>query len=284
MRQLAKHMVEWFTHLIGRVTRRYYFEDYIRVYPDQVAFNRFGKSRRITRTDRNNYLNHRKYYRFVAQFVRGKTVTDVGCGSGYGCEMLVESGAARVVGCDISRHALEFARRRYGKLAEFIEQGITDLHQFPDASFDVTISSEVLEHIKEYQLEDQAVKELKRVTKAGGIVIVGTPNSELLGDHGFSYDEMHKLFATHFEQFVIFENALVPWGGQKQDWVRRLADGRTGVIVSENINLDETDLPESAKTELKHGLTPGRYRFQHLDIDTTLLHNTHSWIVIAIKS
>ena len=284
MRQLAKHMVEWFTHLIGRVTRRYYFEDYIRVYPDQVAFNRFGKSRRITRTDRNNYLNHRKYYRFVGQFVRGKTVTDVGCGSGYGCEMLVESGAARVVGCDISRHALEFARRRYGKLAEFIEQGITDLHQFPDASFDVTISSEVLEHIKEYQLEDQAVKELKRVTKAGGIVIVGTPNSELLGDHGFSYDEMHKLFATHFEQFVIFENALVPWGGQKQDWLRRLADGRTGVIVSENINLDETVLPESVEAELKRGLTPGRYLFQHLDIDTTLLHNTHSWIVIAIKS
>ena len=282
--QLVKWPFEKLTHWIGRVSKRYYFEDYIRVYPDQIAFNRFGKSRQITKTDRNNYLNHRKYYRFVGQFVRGKAVTDVGCGSGYGCELLVESGAARVVGCDISKHALEFARQRYGKIAEFVEQGITDLQLFPDASFDVTISSEVLEHIKEYQLEDQAVKELKRVTKPGGIVIVGTPNSELLGSHGFSYAEMHALFAAHFEHFVIFENALVPFGPPKQEWLRRVADGQTGVIVSEQINLDETVLPDDAVPELKTGLAAGIYRFQQFEIDTTLLHNTHSWVVIAIKS
>jgi hypothetical protein len=31
------------THFIGRITKRYYFEDYIRVYPDDIIFDSFGK-------------------------------------------------------------------------------------------------------------------------------------------------------------------------------------------------------------------------------------------------
>jgi 2-polyprenyl-3-methyl-5-hydroxy-6-metoxy-1,4-benzoquinol methylase len=267
----------------SRMARRYYFEDFHRVYPDGVRFDRRGRLRPAVSSDIPNYLNHVKFYRFAAQFVGGKEAADVGCGSGYGCEILSRSGAARVCGADISEKAIEFARSRYGHCAEFTVQGITNLAAYPDEAFDVTICSEVLEHIKEYGMERRAMQELRRITKVGGLLAMVTPNSELMPAHGFSFEEIRKLCADHFDRFCIFENALVPFGDRRHLWERRRASGRTGVIVTESIIVSETVLPEGAIPEFKRGLTPGRLSLAHYEIDTSLLHNTHSWVVVAVK-
>jgi len=214
LKRMVKANYQWLAHLIGRMSGRYYVEDYVRVYPEQIAFSRLGRRRQARDDEVRNYLNHCKFYRFASQFVPGKSVVDVGCGSGYGCALLANSGSREVYGCDISRQALRFAKQRYGTIAQFSEQGITDLRLYADSAFDVTISSEVLEHIKEYGLAGRAVEELKRITATGGIVVVGTPNSELLGDHGFFYDEIRNLFSAKFKSFVVFENALVSLSDQ----------------------------------------------------------------------
>ena len=54
-------------------------------------------------------------------------------------------------------------------------------------------------------------------------------------------------------------------------------------MVTEEINLAETVLPEGSVPELKQGLAPGRLAFPPYDIDTRLLHNTHSWILVALN-
>lgn len=154
---------------------------------------------------------------------------------------------------------------------------------YGDDSVDVVISSEVLEHIKEYQKEDEAVSEVKRITRPGGIVVFGTPNSELLGDHGFWFDEMKALMSRHFSTYCIFENALVPYGEHREVWEERLAENRTGVTITQEVNLAETVLPESVTGEIKQGMAPGVFMLDGLEIDTTLLHNTHSWVVVAVK-
>jgi SAM-dependent methyltransferase len=282
-RDFARETFIRLTHYIGEITGRFYFEDFVRVYPDQVVFSRFGRKLQAQKHHLNNYLNHRKAYHFAAQFVKDKLVLDAGCGSGYGCEILSQAGARRVFGCDISKHALRFAQHRYGNIAQFNEQGITDLHSYADSFFDVTISSEVLEHIKEYKLEDKAIKELKRVTREDGVIVVFTPNTELLPTHGFSFEEIYGLFRSNFDEFCIFENALIPFGEQQQQiWKNRVAAGRTGVIVSQKINFSETLLSEN-DGELKVGLEQGRYCFGNIDIDTTLLHNAYSWVAVARK-
>lgn len=208
---IHKKIFNYFTHLWGQITGRYYFEDYIRVYPDGINFNRFGKRISNDHNIRNNFINHQKFYKFVAQFVPGKIVADIGCGSGFGCEIIKSSGAFKVFGCDISKKAIEFAENRFQGVAEFSVQGITSLNLFQDQYFDISISSEVLEHIKEYKKEDDAIKELKRITKKNGLIIIGTPNSELSGDHGFYFHEIDELFKRHFKRFLIFENALEPF-------------------------------------------------------------------------
>jgi SAM-dependent methyltransferase len=283
MNPLLARSWEGLTHWWGRLTGRYYFEDFVRVYPEGVVFSRFGRRRAASHNDLRNFLNHQKFYRFAAQFADRATVADIGCGSGHGCEILKAAGAAAVFGCDMSKTAIAFARRRYGYLAEFAVQGITELSRYQDSSFDLSVSSEVLEHIKEYGKERVAIEELKRITKVGGLVVIGTPNSELLGDHGFYFDEIDRLFSSAFARYVIFENALVPTGAGKARWERRLAERRHGVIVTQSIDFAETVTWGAEVPGLKKGLDPGTYRLGNLDINTKLLHDTHSWIVLAVK-
>jgi len=279
------------TRPIGRMTGRYYFEDYVRVYPDGLLFDPIGRRRYPQKRHVNNFLNHCKFYRFATQFVQGKRVADVGCGSGYGCEILMQGGAAQVCGSDISARAIEFAKFRFSEYADFSIQPITDLKGYPDDSFDVSVSNEVLEHTKEYAMHDEAVRELKRITRPGGLLIVATPNSELRtpfrlhGSHGFFFDEIDDLFRRHFPRYCIFENALIPFGDGKAKalWEKRMFQGKTGIVISEKINLSETVLPEDLEPETKKGLDPGRFQFATYEVDTTLLHNTHSWVVIAMK-
>jgi 2-polyprenyl-3-methyl-5-hydroxy-6-metoxy-1,4-benzoquinol methylase len=279
----AKNIRNAIARLRGRLSGAYYAEDFVRVYPDGVVYDSDGRQQAATPNDINNYLNHRKSYLFAAQFVRGATVADIGCGSGYGCALLKEAGAVRVCGADLSKQAIAYAQQRYGGVAEFSMQGITDLREYADGLFDVTVSSEVLEHIKEYGKEDKAIEEVKRVTKPEGLVILGTLNREVLKEHGFSFDELDGLMKRHFTRFRIFENALLPLRRRRRPWEERLAAGRTGIIVSQKINLGETVLLNSEPPEFKQGIPAGMYDFDGLMIDTTLLHNTHSWVVVAIR-
>jgi 2-polyprenyl-3-methyl-5-hydroxy-6-metoxy-1,4-benzoquinol methylase len=82
------YMRRYVKHVFAHATRRYYFEDDMRVHPEYKD---------------NNYLNHCKFYGFVAQFVKNRRVADVGCGYGYGCEILKDGGASFVSGSDISK-------------------------------------------------------------------------------------------------------------------------------------------------------------------------------------
>jgi SAM-dependent methyltransferase len=282
LRRVAKRLLSPVTHLVGRLTRRYYFEDYVRVYPNGLAYNRLGLKRRARPADLKNFANHMRFYRFATQFAPGQLVVDVGCGSGYGCKLFRDAGATEVHGADVSRHALRFARNHYGQDASFTRQSITDLDDYPDNFGDLVVSSEVLEHIKEYGLAGRALDELRRVTKPDGLLIVATPNSELLGEHGFSWAELSALMDERFEDYCIFENALVPFEADaRRAWQERLSSGRTGIVVSERINLDETVHPDGAAPELKRGQPPGEFDFGNRRIDTGLLHNTHSWVALA---
>jgi hypothetical protein len=105
----------------------------------------------------------------------------------------------------------------------------------------------------------------------------------MLDGHGFSFDEIHALFDRNFSKFCIFENALVPFGDSKSLWGKRLKENKLGVIISEPINLEETFLPDGNIPEIKTGIKAGSYTFEEYEIDTTLLHNTHSWVVLAIN-
>jgi SAM-dependent methyltransferase len=89
------------------------------------------------------------YHDFFVQHVRpGDRVLDVGCGKGELAADLVARGGATVVGIDVHRPALEFARSRFrDERLTFVE---ADAHDYvEDKPFDAIVLSNVLEHIDE---------------------------------------------------------------------------------------------------------------------------------------
>ena len=231
-------------------------------------------------------MNHCKFYEFASQYLdKGKSVVlDAGCGSGYGTKILKEGGAADVHAFDLSSHAIEFAHRNFSDFADFRTCGITDLAVYEGKEFDLVACSEVLEHIKEYGREREALIQLrKNVMKPGGMLVLGTPNDEMLPNHGFSYREMEDLLKEVFSQYLILENALLPPSQRLHLWESRLAAGDTGVCVAQEINFDETVSDEAISSEIcKPGREAGEFEYNGIKVNTQNLHNTHSWVVLAM--
>lgn len=101
--------------------------------------------------------------------VAGGMVLDVGCGSGlFFREVAAQS--EMVVGVDISRRLLLKAKERGGGFGNVvILQADADHLPFKDAFFDAVFAFTVVQNMPEAA---ETVRELKRVTKLGGRVIV----------------------------------------------------------------------------------------------------------------
>jgi len=107
----------------------------------------------------------RKRYSLCMGFLRnGDDVLDIGCGSSQIIQNLPQA-----VAFDILRRKLRFLRRTNPKR---ICASTFDL-PFADQSFDQVIHSEVLEHVA---LDLKIFRELNRVMRPGGTLVVGTPD------------------------------------------------------------------------------------------------------------
>jgi 2-polyprenyl-6-hydroxyphenyl methylase/3-demethylubiquinone-9 3-methyltransferase len=104
----------------------------------------------------------------------GLDVVDVGCGAGTQAIMWSEMGH-RAQGIDISAPLIELAneRSRNAGLSARFSVGSAGRLPLPDASADVVLVSELLEHIAEWQ---PCVDEAVRVLRPGGVLYMSTTN------------------------------------------------------------------------------------------------------------
>jgi ubiquinone/menaquinone biosynthesis C-methylase UbiE len=104
----------------------------------------------------------------------GDRVLDVGCGPGYFVRMLAEAvgPTGSAVGVDAAPEMIDYARRKARRLSNCrFESASAEELPFPDASFDVVVSSLMLHHLPD-ELRLQAASEMKRVLRPGGTVLV----------------------------------------------------------------------------------------------------------------
>ena len=122
-----------------------------------------------------NTLNRRVYDGTggaVARLIRpGDTVLECACGTGA-ISAAIAPACARVVATDYSEGMLKQARKKLAKhLNVTVEQAdITDL-RYADDSFDAVVAGNVIHLLPE---PGDALKELKRVVRPGGTIIVPT--------------------------------------------------------------------------------------------------------------
>lgn len=121
------------------------------------------------------YAEHYSRYVLASKFTNNKVVLDIASGTGYGTKLLSE-GALSVVGVDVDRNAISYARENYS--ANNIDYKIGNGTTIPceSSQFDVVVSMETIEHIED---QDGFLEEIKRVLKPGGLLILSTPNDKV---------------------------------------------------------------------------------------------------------
>lgn len=92
--------------------------------------------------------DHINRYAFALPYVAGRSVCDVGCGTGYGA-WLMSMVAREVTGVDVSPEAIAFARWEFGKKARYEVRDVTAANL---GGADVYTCFEVLEHVDDPQL------------------------------------------------------------------------------------------------------------------------------------
>jgi 2-polyprenyl-3-methyl-5-hydroxy-6-metoxy-1,4-benzoquinol methylase len=105
--------------------------------------------------------------------LRGLSVLEIGCGRGSFARYLQQQGA-NLVAADFSESAIEIAKRRLAGLSNY-KLLVADIQEIPfeAETFDVVVSLATLEHVRD---PDAALRELVRVTKKGGRLMVMIPN------------------------------------------------------------------------------------------------------------
>jgi ubiquinone/menaquinone biosynthesis C-methylase UbiE len=120
------------------------------------------------------------WYQIVLEFlppVKDKRILEIACGRG-GFSRLLGSRGALVCGADFSASAVGIAQERLHlepSLADRVTYVQADAQNMPfgENSFDIVVSCETIEHVPDPR---EAVREMYRVCKPGGLLYLTTPN------------------------------------------------------------------------------------------------------------
>jgi ubiquinone/menaquinone biosynthesis C-methylase UbiE len=104
----------------------------------------------------------------------GKMVLDLGCGTGYGTDLISRMGAKLAIGGDIHEGSLASAGARYGRASKAWVKLDASRLPFRSGVFDVIACFEVIEHVLSPL---QLLTECKRVLKDDGFLVLSTPNA-----------------------------------------------------------------------------------------------------------
>ena len=117
-------------------------------------------------------LEHLHRYAYACEYVRDSVVLDIASGEGYGSEMLSRT-AAHVYGVDKDAASIAHAERKYSSDKISFRHGTCENIPLPDASVDIVVSFETLEHTNEH---DIVLAEMKRVLRPKGLLLISTPD------------------------------------------------------------------------------------------------------------
>ena len=124
------------------------------------------------REDLAEFFLHKHAYEFAKKFAQGNRILDVGCGNGYGASEL-SLVADEVTGIDFWKQGVNYCHNNRAGVATLVASG-TNL-PFADNSFDLVVSSQVIEHIDVKQVT-LYLNDIKRVLRPKGVFVVATPN------------------------------------------------------------------------------------------------------------
>lgn len=131
--------------------------------------------------------------KFLEHAEKSAHILDIGCGNGKNIEYLVKTEYLDVHGCDFSE---EFIKICQNKKLDVIYGNILSL-PYSDKCADNVICIAVIHHLASEEHRIQAIKELIRITKIGGKILITVSSYE----HPFykQYDKINE------------QDVMIPW-------------------------------------------------------------------------
>jgi len=146
------------------------------------------------------YLCYIALYQFAASFCAGKKVLDAASGLGFGSYLLAFK-AQHVTGVEIAKDVFEYAKGNYTKdNLGFVLADATSM-DFEDNMFDIVVSLETFEHIPPEKAL-QFIKELKRVLKPLGRLMISPPNHDVYSKITSTPDHVNELNVDDFKKLI----------------------------------------------------------------------------------
>ena len=117
------------------------------------------------------YQEHSARYLFASQAIQGRAVLDVGCGVGYGSQLLASRGAESVTAFDISSEAIKHAEMYYPHRNLSFSVASAEDFSF-GRQFDVVTCFELIEHVGN---QYRAIEKIAAALKEDGLLVISTP-------------------------------------------------------------------------------------------------------------
>ena len=147
------------------------------------------------------------HYELADRFLNEKNISsgnllDIACGTGNGTLRFRNKGY-KVCGADYDKNQIDKNIKRITDENDitFKQENIMNL-SFSNATFDVVLCMETIEHVD----PDKSLKELKRVLKKGGYLILSTPQNSTTGQcinpvhlYEYSLEEIKNIVSKYFE-------------------------------------------------------------------------------------
>lgn len=133
----------------------------------------------------------------IAQYIKGGDWLDYGCADGGYTNALLRAGAATASGVDVEADRIAAAKEAYPDIDFRVDSD--DHIPFEDGSFDGVFMNEVFEHVAD---ERRTLREIHRVLKPGGHLIVISPN------RGFPF-EAHTVYIGSWKSKG--PTPIIPW-------------------------------------------------------------------------
>lgn len=196
--------------------------------------------RMVSGTNDWGYYANLSIYKFFSEFVAGKRILEIGCGTGYGANYL-SNHAKRIVSLDVDEPAVSFCASH--ATSDRIDFRLHDLSAAPltDEAFEVIVTSNTLEHIPPI---DDLLSNAARLLQADGVCLIAVP--PITSPHCFAVN-FSNIFHTnnltplnwyvklsrYFEQVQCFSH-----------WVTPEFEGHDGALLGMGLPADETVIRE----------------------------------------